>query len=189
MTDERKLLTRQNVYQKLLKKYKYTIFGNFIMLLFGSLIFGMIRWMLSSVNGTSVRVSLVLIDVLWLAFAAVVMIGCVRAFVCMINLKRVGFSVVADRSTKIEDNKISPWKLLLSLEFRGCLGSLKKDVYNHTFEFESGKKMSVTKGTNSHLDVAAEFCEVGDVFWVVFRNDVPQKVLLLYSTKMYDYKD
>ena len=40
---------------------------------------------------------------------------------------------------------------------------------------------------NSRLDTVAKFSLAGDVFYLVCYADSPEKVVLLYASKIYDY--
>ena len=61
----------------------------------------------------------------------------------------------------------------------------------HVFEFKSGKKFvaNVEEYKNTRLGVAAQFSMAGDSFFVVSYDNSPDKIILLFSSKTYTYKD
>lgn len=62
---------------------------------------------------------------------------------------------------------------------------------NYVFKFQSGKMFiaNAEEYKNTRLGMVAEFSLPGDTFFLVHYNGSPDKIILLYISKLYNYKD
>ena len=79
--------------------------------------------------------------------------------------------------------------VMLSLN-KHAINNLPCLLFRHIFKFKSGKIFvaNAEEYKNTRLDTAAEFSLRGDNFYLVFYNDSPNKIILLFSSKTYNYK-
>ena len=77
------------------------------------------------------------------------------------------------------------------LTFPNVFPTNTKAWHDHVFKFESGKTFVANSAEyqTTHLDTAAQVSSKGDSYITVFYNDAPDKIILLYSTKMFVYKE
>ena len=184
MRDERELLTRDIVQQKLIREAKRAIIGPVLIFLLGFLVLGLPGLLLLKMSPTFSIVFAVAFIVL--------------AYVCLFQIKRGNkqlgnakcgdFLITEERLTKIEDHKLSVWQIILRLNTQFPI--ITKDYYNHIFEFESGKKFVVNAGEykDTHIGTVAQFSQVGEELIVVSYVDSPEKIIMLFSPKIYNYK-
>ena len=107
----------------------------------------------------------------------------------MIKAKRGNFTVVEDILTEVKDNQFNLIQLIMYGGRHTLLGN--KAHLRHVFQFESGKTFiaNAEEYKNTRLGVAAQFSMPGDTFFIVCYNDAPSKIILLFSSKTYTYKD
>lgn len=185
MRDERQILTREHIYNKLIREAKRSMLGSIMMLVLGSLILGIMSFVfLGAANDNNFTALTILEMILSAAFVLTCGFFFVRALWRLFKAKHGEFTVFEDTLTEIEDNKFSLWQLFLS-------GNLFSQAnYNHIFKFKSGKKFIANSSEfqNTHIDTAAQISLIGDHFILVYYNDVPEKVIWIYSNKIYNYK-
>ena len=179
--DERETLTRNIIFQKLLREAKRSMVGSVLFFVFGSLVLGMMYFMFvprSKAFAMFQAVSFVILAALCLVFF-------VRGALRMGKANRGEFSVEKDILIDVKDNQLNVWRLLIT----GRIFS--RSNYDHIFHFESGKTFVANSDEyqSTSLDATARFSLSGDPFFLVFYNDSPEKIVLLYSSKLYNYKE
>ncbi len=179
--DEREILTRNIIFQKLLREAKRSMVGSVLFFAFGSFVFGMMYFMFvprSKAFAMFQAVSFVIFTALCLLFF-------VRGTLRMGKAKRGAFSVTKEILTDVKEDQLNVWRLLIT----GRIFS--RSNYDHIFRFESGKTFVANSDEyrSTSLDATARFSLSGDAFFLVSYNDSPEKIVLLYSTKLYDYKE
>ena len=179
MKNEREMLTREFVAQKLIRDAKRSMVGSALILILGFLLFGMLRVM-SSFISSSVSILAYIFEIV---FAAVCVFFFVRGALKMSKARHGKFSVVEEVLSKVRDERLNIWKMIF---LTGRIFSV--DNYEHIFEFESGKKFIINSRENTTLDATAGFSIPKDAFFTVFYNDRPEKIVWIYSSKLYDYK-
>ena len=184
MSDEREILTRQIVSKKLTYEAKRSMVGALLISILCAIIFGMINLLLLSAHFISPTTKLV-VNLLQLPVYVICAFSIVRAIINIVKIKRDAFTVVEDELVYVKDNEFS----LLQFILYGGFGN--KSHLRHIFEFKSGKKFvaNVEEYKNTKLGSAAQFSMPGDSFFIVFYNDSPNKIILLFSSKTHTYKD
>ena len=184
MSDQREILTRQIVSKKLTYEAKRSMVGALLISVLCAIIFGMINLLLLSAHFISPTTKLV-VNLLQLPVYVICAFSIVRAIINIVKIKRDAFTVVEDELVYVKDNEFS----LLQLILYGGFGN--KSHLRHIFEFKSGKKFvaNVEEYKNTKLGSAAQFSMPGDSFFIVFYNDSPNKIILLFSSKTHTYKD
>lgn len=185
--DEREILTRQVITKKLIYEAKRSMIGSLMICILAALLFGMlnIMWFGFSDVPSAIRIIINLLQLpVYLACAFFFIRGIIN--ICKVN--RDAFTVVEDILTEIEDNQLSLKQLILYGGYDILLGS--KSHLRHIFKFRSGKVFiaNAEEYKNTGLAAAAEFSSVGDSFFLVFYNDSPDRIILLFSSKIYNYK-
>jgi len=188
MKDEREILTRQTVLKKLVYEAKRSMIGSLSTCILGAIVLGMMSLLLLSSSSASQGIKLIvgLINALFYITCAFFF---VRALLTLIKAKRGDFTIVEDVLKEIKDNQLSIMQLLIYGGSHTLFGN--RSHLNHIFQFESGKMFiaNVEEYKNTRLGAAAEFSLPGDSFFTVFFNDSPNKIILLFSSKTYIYKD
>lgn len=188
MKDEREILTRQTVLKKLVYEAKRSMIGSLSTCILGAIVLGMMSLLLLSSSSASQGIKLIvgLINALFYITCAFFF---VRALLKLIKAKHGDFTVVEDVLKEIKDNHLSIIQLLIYGGTHTLFGN--KSHLNHIFQFESGKTFiaNVEEYKNTRLGAAAEFSLPGDSFFTVFFNDSPNKIILLFSSKTYTYKN
>ncbi len=187
MKDERKILTRDIIYQKLLIDAKRTIGMRVLIFILSTLFFGML-YLIALRSGV---LAAIIVTGAFFAFETVSCIFIVvRALLRTIKARRGEFSIIDDSVIEVEDNKLSIYQLLSNVWLHGIFGFFPKSNYYHIFKFESGKKFVANREEyrNTHIDTIAQVSLPGDHFFTVFYNDAPEKIILFYSDKIYNYK-
>ena len=190
MKDEREILTRQAILKKLVYEAKRSIVSSLLIFFLESLIFGMFYLALSLADESLVIRTIRIIDIILMVLCFT---GCavfiVRSVLNIRKARRGDFTVVEDVLTEIHDNKINIINLIiLGVEY--ILSGYKYHL-EHVFKFRSGKTFIANAEAykNTRLDAAAQFSSPEDIFFLVFYNDRPNKIILLFSSKTYIYKD
>lgn len=188
MKDEREILTRQTILKKLEYEAKRSMIGSLLMCILGAIVLGTLSLILLSANNVTFGTKLIVS-----VFNSLYFITCafffVRALLKLIKAKRGDFTVFEDVLKEIKDNQLSIIQLLIYGGTHTLFGN--KSHLNHIFQFESGKIFiaNVEEYKNTRLGAAAEFSLPGDSFLTVSYNDSPNKIILLFSSKTYIYKD
>ena len=188
MKDEREVLTRQVIREKLMWEAKRSIVNALMPLLLGALLFGMMCLLLFSFSQISTVTKLIIILFVSLYFIAVVFL-LIRGILSLIKARQKDFTVAEDVLIDVKDNRFSFWQLLLHGGVATLFGN--KAHLRHIFHFKSGKTfiVNVEEYKNTRLHTAAEFSSSGDPFFLVFYSDSPDKILRLYSCKTYNFID
>ena len=179
MKDEREILTREDIYKKLLREAKRSIVGSLLMLALVAVVSGIFLPLIASaapylfyaIFGSFFLILLFCLFCVWR--------GCLRIG----KARRGEFSVIEDTLVNVEVNKLSFGRILLG-------GGRFRDYLNHVLCFQSGKKIVINSGEyqKTHLDSIVHVSFPGDTFILVFYPDTPEKIIWLYSTKVYNYK-
>ena len=183
MKDEREILTREIILQKLARSAKRSMIGAFIMLVLGALMLGMLHLMSRYASPSSSDLTVIAEIALDLAFVGACVFFFARGALRMHKARRGDFSIVEDFLLEVQDDRFSLREMLLT-------GSLiSPSNYVHVFRFQSGKRAVISSGGNqtNTLDTTARISLPGDRFILVVYNDAPEKIVLLYSTKLYTY--
>ena len=194
--DEREILTRQSVSQKLIYEAKRSIFTNLFCVFIEILLFGMFYLVLSFADASLVirilRITALISMVLCFTGCAV---SVVRSILNICKTRRGDFTVFQDGLTEIKMDKINFSRYFFKLIYLLICGGLfrfflDRSHYQHIFQFQSGRTFiaNAEEYKNTRLGTAAEFSLPGDTFFLVFYNDNPNKVILLFSAKIYAYK-
>ena len=186
--DEREILTRQSVLKKLTYESKRSMVGSLLMCILGTVFFGMMCLMLLSLPYVTTRTKIILGFLLVPYFIACAFFF-VRALLRLFKAKRGEFTVVEDMLAEIKDNQFSILQLIMHGGMHTLFGG--KSHLNHIFKFKSGKIFvaNAEEYKNTKLGTAAEFSLPGDTFFLVFYNDNPNKIILLFNSKIYTYKN
>ena len=182
--DEREILTRPTIQKKLIYEAKRSMIGSLLMCILGTMVFGMVSLILLFPNYVTFATKLIVSILVSLYFIACAFFF-VRALLRMIKAKRGNFTVVEDVLSEIKDNQFSLVQLILYGGWHSLLGN--KSHLNHVFKFQSEKTFiaNVEEYKNTRLGKTAEFSSIGDSFYLVFYNDSPDKIVLLFSSKIY----
>ena len=188
MRDERDILTRKIISKKLIYEAKRSMFGTLLICILGAISFGMINLLLLSAHYVS-PITRLAVNLLQLPVYAVCVFFFVRAIINICKTNKGAFTVTEEELVSIKDNEFSLLQLVLYGGRDIILGN--KSHLRHVFEFKSGKKFvaNVEEYKNTRLGVAAQFSMPGDTFFIVCYNDAPSKIILLFSSKTYTYKD
>jgi hypothetical protein len=189
MKDHRELLTRQTICEKLNWESKRSIGLSALILFFGLIFFGMINLVWSMALPANAGILKFIPLLLYLPVFVACVVSFVRALIRMSKVSRGEFTVTEETLTEIRDNEFSLIQLILYGGKHTLLGD--KSHLRHVFKFESGKSFIANAGdyNNTRLRTAAEFSLPGDHFFLVFYNDSPDKIILLFSSKTYNYQD
>lgn len=190
MKDEREILTRAIVQQKLIRKEKRDIIGNALLLLLGAFVYGFM-FLLLLIPSWDAKLFLIFVAIPFALLSIIPIIHIIKGCVKLGKARRGAFSVTEDSLSKMEDFKFSFWKFLLRFDMRTPVMSfIKKPYYEHVFQFESGKKFVIDayEYENTHMGTVAQFSQMGDKLIVAFYNDTPERIVLLFSPKIYHYK-
>ena len=187
MKDEREILTRQIIFKKLTYEAKRSMIGTLLMCILGSIVFGMMSLILLTPSYVT-KVTKLIAGILMAIFFIACAFFFVRALLRMIKAKHGNFTVVEDALIEIKNNKLSIAQLILNGGMHTLFGN--KSHLKHIFKFNSGKIFiaNAEEYKNTRLETAAEFSSPGDNFYLVFYNDSPNKIILLFSSKTYNYK-
>lgn len=185
--DEREILTRQTITKKLTYEAKRTMVGSLMICILAAVLFGMlnIMWFGFSDVPAAVRIIINLLQApVYLACAFFFVRGVIN--ICKIN--KGDFTVIKDVLTEIEDNQFNLKQLILYGGFDILFGS--KAHLRHVFKFKSSKVFiaNAEEYKNTSVGTAAEFSSAGDSFFLVFYNDSPNRVVLIFNSKIYNYK-
>lgn len=192
--DEREVLTRKRIAEQLVREVKSSILSSAIVCGAGALLLTllcrafMMGWESKAPGGLA-----------WLAvvpWVIVFIVSSVRSFSQFGKIRRGEFMVVEDVLTDVETDRLNRRRAFLFGEYsiwnhllfgRGYDHS----CYEHIFAFESGRRFVTTASVdrNTRLETVAEFSMSGDTFFLAVYQDEPQKIVLLYSSKIYRYQE
>jgi len=185
MKDERELLTREIVAEKLAGSAKHSMIGSVLLLILGIVGFGILLLMDSMMND-SIGISLtVIVDCVLLA-ACVIVCVCffARGAKRLIRARRGDFTVIDDVLSDVKEDQLSIGQMILTGRIHDRMN------YRHVLYFESGRKFVANSEEYRHtrLEAAVRFSLPGDVFHLVCYNDDPKKIILLFASKIYRYQ-
>lgn len=188
MKDEREILTRQTILKKLLYEAKRSMVGSLLMCILGAIVFGMMCLILLSPSYVTNNSKIIVGSLIAPYFIACAFFF-IRALLKLFKAKRGEFTVVEDILTEVKDNEFNLIQLIIYGGRHTLLGN--KLHLRHVFKFKSGKKFiaNAEEYKNTRLSATAEFSLPGDIFFLVSYNDSPNKIILLFSSKVYSYKD
>ncbi len=184
MKDERELLTRKTVLEKLVRDSKRYIVSVIICLLVYLVFFGIVHVLLTSIFSDAYVVAIV-VECLILVPAIEFLYLIIREMLRIRLATNGEFTISEDYLQKVETAKPNLWRIFL----RGRL--LSKSNLDHVFEFKSGRKFvaNCAEHKNTRINAAANFSSQGDLFYIVCFNNSPQSVVWIYSSKTYYYKN
>ena len=187
MKDERTIITYASVQKKLFREATRSIVGSASILIMGGIFFLMLYLIADSALPKPFAPLIVGIP------AAILLIVClfggIKGLVQLLRAQGGNFTVLEDELRTMESNKFSLARFLLT--FPNVFPTNTKAWHDHVFIFESGKTFVANSAEyqTTHLDTAAQVSSKGDSYITVFYNDAPDKIILLYSTKMFVYKE
>ena len=161
--------------------------GSFLMCILGAVFFGMMSLILLSPSYVT-TVTKIVVGILVSLYFGVCAFFFLRALLRMFKAKHGEFTVVEDVLTEVKDNQFNLIQFIMYGGRDTLLGN--KAHLNHIFHFQSGKTFiaNAEEYKNTRLSTAAQYSSHGDSFFLVFYNDSPNKIVLLFSSKTYSYK-
>ena len=190
MHDNRENLTRDIIQQKLIREAKRPIIGATLLLVPVSIVLGLTYLLVGYSTSPNSFPSIFLLVAL-LGFAIICGIDMIRGAIHLGKARRGEFTITEESLTKIEDFKFSFWQFFLRFDIRFPITSLiHRPYFNHVFEFESGKKFIVNAAEykETHVNTVAQISHIGDKLIVVSYNNAPDKIIMIFSSKIYNYK-
>ena len=190
MKDEKEILTRDSIQKKLIHEAKRAIIGPALLLLLGAFVYGIMFLALIAPSWDS-KLFLIFIAVPFAILAIILIIRMIKGFAQLGKARRGEFSIVEDRLTRMEDHKFRFWRFLLRFDLRAPVMSfIRKPYYEHVFHFASGKQFVIDayEYENTHIGTVAQFSQTGDELILVSYDDAPEKIIMLFSPKIYNYK-
>lgn len=188
MKDEREILTQQIILKKLTWETKRSIVNSLLIFLLSGLLCGTFSLLLAVGLPPNAGIVKFIPLILFMPVVMTCAFSFVRSLLRMHKANCGNFTVAEDVLTEIKDNEFSFIQLIRYGGKHTLLGN--KSHLRHVFQFESGKTFiaNVEEYKNSRLSIAAEFSIPGDRFFLVFYNDSPNKIILLFSSKTYNYR-
>ena len=190
MKDNREILTRDILQQKLIQEAKHLIIGATLLLVPISIILGLTYLVVCYSTSPNSFLSIFLL-VFIIGAAIIFGIDIIRGAIRLCKARQGEFTIVEENLIKMEAFKFSFWQLFLRFDLRfPILSLIHRPYFNHIFEFESGRKYIVNADEykEAHVNTAAQISQVGDTLLVVSYNDNPRKVIRIFSSKIYHYK-
>ena len=190
MKDNREILTRDILQQKLIQEAKHLIIGATLLLVPISIILGLTYLVVCYSTSPNSFPSIFLLVAI-IGAAIIFGIDIIRGAIRLCKARRGEFTIVEENLIKMEAFKFSFWQLFLRFDLRfPILSLIHRPYFNHIFEFESGRKYIVNADEykDAHVNTAAQISQVGDTLLVVSYNDNPRKVIRIFSSKIYHYK-
>ena len=186
--DERDVLTRKIILDKLIYEAKRSMIGSLLSFGLGAVTLGAFSLILLTLSYVTIGTK-VIVGLMISIYFAICAFFFTRAFFRLINAKRGKYTVVEDILTEINDNQLNILQLLLHGGWHTLVGN--KAHLNHIFKFKSGKMFiaNAEEYKNTKLGTATEFSLPSDTFFLVFYNDNPNKIILLFNSKIYTYKN
>ena len=187
MKDEREILTRQIILKKLVYEAKRSMVGALLICILGAIVLGMMHLSLLFFHYVSFTTKLIS-SILSVIYFIVCAFFFIRAILKMIKAKKGDFTVIEDVLIEINDNQLSIIQLILYGGIYTLFGD--RSHLNHVFKFKSGKIFTANaeEYKSTRLGTVAEFSLPGDTFFLVSYNSSPDKIILLFSSKIYNYK-
>lgn len=190
MKDNREILTRDILQQKLIQEAKHLIIGTTLLMVPISIILGLTYLVVCYSTSPNSFPSIFLLVAI-IGAAIIFGIDIIRGAIRLCKARQGEFTIVEENLIKMEAFKFSFWQLFLRFDLRfPILSLIHRPYFNHIFEFESGRKYIVNADEykDAHVNTAAQISQVGDTLLVVSYNDNPRKVIRIFSSKIYHYK-
>ena len=190
MKDNREILTRDILQQKLIQEAKHLIIGTTLLLVPISILLGLTYLVVCYSTSPNSFPSIFLLVAI-IGAAIIFGIDIIRGAIRLCKARQGEFTIVEENLIKMEAFKFSFWQLFLRFDLRfPILSLIHRPYFNHIFEFESGRKYIVNADEykDAHVNTAAQISQVGDTLLVVSYNDNPRKVIRIFSSKIYHYK-
>ena len=190
MKDNREILTRDILQQKLIQEAKHLIIGTTLLLVPISILLGLTYLVVCYSTSPNSFPSIFLLVAI-IGAAIIFGIDIIRGAIRLCKARQGEFTIVEENLIKMEAFKFSFWQLFLRFDLRfPILSLIRRPYFNHIFEFESGRKYIVNADEykDAHVNTAAQISQVGDTLLVVSYNDNPRKVIRIFSSKIYHYK-
>ena len=190
MKDNREILNRDIIQQKLIQEAKHLIIGATLLLVPISIILGLTYLVVCYSTSPNSFLSIFLLVAI-IGAAIIFGIDIIRGAIRLCKARQGEFTIVEENLIKMEAFKFSFWQLFLRFDLRfPILSLIHRPYFNHIFEFESGRKYIVNADEykDAHVNTAAQISQVGDTLLVVSYNDNPRKVIRIFSSKIYHYK-
>ena len=190
MKDERELLTRKRIAAQLAWEAKHSVLGAAIVCAIGALLLTVFcRLVIPKAHAAWSYLAI-------LPCLAAFMITFTHSLLLLGMIRRGEFVVAEDRLVDVQTDRLNKRSAVLYGDYsiwnqiffgRGY----SRDCYEHIFQFESGRRFVANAQTyhGTRLETVAEFSMPGDTFFLVMYEDKPQKIVLLYSAKIYRYQE
>lgn len=181
MKDERELLTREIIAEKLVWNAKRSMVGALMMLVLGAVLFGMLFAMSAVAPPSESWIGGILEAVTAGLYFAACVFFFVRGMVFHGKAKRGAFTVEEDVLSSVEEDRFS----FRRLRFLRTLTDLFD--FDYVFRFESGRIFYRTRSEaqRGRIGALADLSMAGDRFYLVTYEGAPQKVVLLYSARLH----
>jgi len=192
--DEREVLTRKRIAEQLVREVKSSIMNSAIVCGAGALLLTLLcrafimGWESKAPGGLA-----------WLAvvpFLIGFVFSLVRSLSQLGKIRRGEFVVAEDILLDVQADQLNRRRAFFSGDYsiwnRLLSGRVySQDCYEHIFYFESGRRFVANAAAyrGTRLEAVADFSMAGDAFFLVTYADAPQKIVLLYSAKIYRYQE
>ena len=194
MKDERELLTRKRIAERLAWEAKHSILGTLIVCGMAALLLTILVRLI--IPRTYAALAWLAVVPCLIAFT----LSLVRSLMQLDKIRREKFIVVEDILIDVQTDQLNRRRAFLSGEFRDpsniwnlVFGNrwYDRDCYEHIFQFQSGRRFVANAHTyhGTRLETVAEFSMRGDTFFLVMYENAPKKIVLLYSSKIYRYTE
>ena len=194
MKDERELLTKSKIAEQLAWEVQRTILSAAILCVITSLLLPLLCRLLMMLLESKAPGALA-----WLAALPGLIlftISVTRSLMQLGKARRGEFLVVEDVLTDVQADRLNRRRAFLygdsSLWNRVLFGRwYDLSCYEHIFSFQSGRRYIATaqEYQGSRLETVADFSLPGDTFILAVYEDAPQKIVLLFSAKIYRYAE
>ena len=190
MKDNREILTRDILQQKLIQEAKHLIIGATLLLVPISIVLGLTYLVVCYSTSPNSFPSIFLLVAI-IGTAIVFGIDIIRGAIQLCKARQGEFAIAEESLIKIEAFKFSFWQFFLRFDLQfPILSLIHRPYFNHIFEFESGRKYIVNADEykETHVNTVAQIAQVGDTLLVVSYNNNPRKIIKIFSPKIYHYK-
>jgi hypothetical protein len=192
--DEREVLTRKRIAEQLVWKVKSSILSSAIVCGAGALLLTLLCR--AFMMGWEPKAPGVLAWLAVVPFLIGFVFSLVRSLLRLGMIRRGEFMVEEDVLLDVETDRLNRWSAFFSGDYsiwnRLLSGRVySQDCYEHIFYFESGRRFVANAAAyrGTRLEAVADFSMAGDVFFLVVYQDASQKIVLLYSSKIYRYQE
>ena len=190
MKENREILTRDILQQKLIQGAKHLIIGATLLLVPISIVLGLTYLVVCYSTSPNSFPSIFLLVAI-IGTAIIFGIDIIRGAIQLCKARQGEFSIAEESLIKIEAFKFSFWQFFLRFDLQfPILSLIHRPYFNHIFEFESGRKYIVNADEykETHVNTVAQIAQVGDTMLVVSYNNNPRKIIKIFSPQIYHYK-